>query len=173
MGWTANQGRRRDRLRRRPHLEHLDDRCLLSTGLEGNLIHATPTLRERASGAIREAHHEGTPGKGSGLVVRHHGRADARREKLAGTLTATTSAGAPYDTIIGASQVQSNYNVNGSGMTVAVIDTGVDYNNPAPGRWLRARREGHRRIRFRRQLVQSDGRLLAARHGRRWDHRLG
>ena len=40
---------------------------------------------------------------------------------------------AAYDPIIGASQVQSNYNVNGSGMTVAVIDTGVDYNNPALG----------------------------------------
>ena len=51
MGWTVNQGRRRDRLRHRPHLEHLDDRCLLSTGLEGHLIHALPTLRERASGA--------------------------------------------------------------------------------------------------------------------------
>ncbi len=132
MGWTVNQGRRRDRLRRRPHLEHLDDRCLLSTGLEGNLI-AAPTLREHATAAIRIGHHDATQGKGGELVVRHHGRAHAGRERPAGTMTSTTSAGAPYDAIIGASQVQSNYNVNGSGMTVAVIDTGVDYNNPALG----------------------------------------
>jgi subtilisin family serine protease len=131
MGWTVNQGRRRDRLRRRPHLEHLDDRCLLSTGLEGNLIHATPTLREHTAGAIRTGHHEATQGKGGGLVVRYHGRADAHRERPAGTMT--SSAAGAYDSIIGASQVQSNYNVNGSGMTVAVIDTGVDYNNPALG----------------------------------------
>jgi subtilisin family serine protease len=132
MGWTVNQGRRRDRLRRRPHLEHLDDRCLLSTGLEGHLI-AAPTLREHATGAIRTGHHDATQGKGGELVVRHHGRAHANRERPAGIMTSTTSAGAPYDSIIGASQVQSNYNVNGSGMTVAVIDTGVDYNNPALG----------------------------------------
>jgi subtilisin family serine protease len=132
MGWTVNQSRRRDRLRRRPHLEHLDDRCLLSTGLEGSLI-ATPTLREHATEAIRTGHHDAMPGKGGELVVRFHGRAHAHRERPAGTMTATTSAGAPYDTIIGASQVQSSYNVDGSGMTVAVIDTGVDYNNPALG----------------------------------------
>lgn len=66
-------------------------------------------------------------------MVRNHGRAEGRRERPAGTTIATTSAGAPYDTIIGASQVQSNYGVNGTGMTVAVIDTGVDYNNSALG----------------------------------------
>ena len=30
-------------------------------------------------------------------------------------------------------QVRSTYGVQGSGMAVAVIDTGVDYNNPALG----------------------------------------
>lgn len=61
-----------------------------------------------------------------------HGHPASHRERPAGTETATvSSAGAAYDSIIGASQAQSNYNVNGSGMTVAVIDTGIDSNNPA------------------------------------------
>ena len=54
------------------------------------------------------------------------------RERPAGTVT-VRRRGDAYDPIIGAAQVQSNYNVNGSGMTVAVIDTGIDYNNPALG----------------------------------------
>ena len=33
----SSTSRRRDRLRHRPHLENLDDRCLLSTGLRGHL----------------------------------------------------------------------------------------------------------------------------------------
>lgn len=66
-------------------------------------------------------------------MFRHHGRVAAHREAPAGTTSAMSSAGAPYNTIIGASQVQSNYGVTGSGMTVAVIDTGVDYNNPSFG----------------------------------------
>jgi type VI secretion system secreted protein VgrG len=40
---------------------------------------------------------------------------------------------AEYDPIIKAADTRSAYNVDGSGMTVAVIDTGVDYRNPALG----------------------------------------
>lgn len=129
MGWTVNQSRRRDRLRHRPRLEHLDDRCLLSVGLTGSLIHDG----SRASAIVHRAgHHDAARGK-SELIFRHHGRVGTHREAPAGTTGAMSSAGAPYNSIIGASQVQSNYNVTGSGMTVAVIDTGVDYNNPSFG----------------------------------------
>ncbi len=38
-----------------------------------------------------------------------------------------------FDQIIGASAARSEFNVDGTGQTVAVIDTGVDYNNPALG----------------------------------------
>jgi type VI secretion system secreted protein VgrG len=38
-----------------------------------------------------------------------------------------------YDPIIGAASTRSAYNVDGTGMTVAVIDTGVDYYNEALG----------------------------------------
>ena len=130
MGWTVNTSRRRDRLRHRPHLENLDDRCLLSTGLDSHLAHVAATARERPAGMISRVHHDVTQGKGaSSWSGSCH--AAAHRERPAGTMT--SGAGAAYDSIIGASQVQSNYNVNGSGMTVAVIDTGVDYNNPALG----------------------------------------
>jgi subtilisin family serine protease len=52
-------------------------------------------------------------------------------ERPAGTLI--TGAATAYDPITGAAATRSAYNVDGSGMTVAVIDTGVDYNNPALG----------------------------------------
>ena len=52
-------------------------------------------------------------------------------ERPAGTLI--TGAATAYDPITGAAATRSTYNVDGSGMTVAVIDTGVDYNNPALG----------------------------------------
>ncbi len=64
----------------------------------------------------------------------------------AGTTATTSSCRGAYDSIIGASQVQSNYGVNGTGMTVAVIDTGVDYNNPALGGAFGAGSEGRRRL---------------------------
>jgi subtilisin family serine protease len=113
MGWTLRTRRRRDCARHRPRIECLDERCLLSTGLHGHLA---------------EALH----GRGDRVVERHHGNPSALRERPAGTTT-VTSAGAAYDSVIGASQVQSTYGVNGTGMTVAVIDTGVDYDNPGLG----------------------------------------
>jgi subtilisin family serine protease len=132
MGWTVKPSRRRDRLRHRPHLESLDDRCLLSTGLQGQLVHVAPTLRLSHTAQSRAGHASALQEKGAGLMVKHQGHPALHRERLAGTET-VSSAGAAYDSIIGASQVQSSYNVNGSGMTVAVIDTGIDSNNAALG----------------------------------------
>ncbi len=52
-------------------------------------------------------------------------------ERPAGTLlTGTPTA---FDPIVGAAAARQEYDVYGTGMTVAVIDTGVDYNNPALG----------------------------------------
>ena len=52
-------------------------------------------------------------------------------ERPAGTiLTGTPTA---FDPIVGAAAARQHYGVDGTGMTVAVIDTGVDYNNPALG----------------------------------------
>jgi subtilisin family serine protease len=131
MGWTVKTSRRRDRLRHRPHLESLDDRCLLSTGLEGHLAHVAPTLRVQHPGTIPAGHAGTLRGKGARLVVRHHGHAAMRLERPAGTMTSGSATA--YDSIVGAAQARSNYDVDGSGMTVAVIDTGVDYKNPCLG----------------------------------------
>ncbi len=132
MGWTVTTRRRRDRLRHRPHLESLDDRCLLSAGMEGPWTQVMPAPRLHHAGAPTAGHAEILPGKGVRHVSRHHGHHGAGREHPAGTLTSGGSVTA-YDSIIGASQARSTYGVNGSGMTVAVIDTGVDYNNPDLG----------------------------------------
>jgi type VI secretion system secreted protein VgrG len=52
-------------------------------------------------------------------------------ERPAGTVVTGTPT--PFDPIIGAAATRSTYGVTGTGLTVAVIDTGVDYNNPALG----------------------------------------
>lgn len=59
----------------------------------------------------------------------HHGAKLRELERPAGAVE--TGAATAYDPMIGAAQVRSTYGVQGTGMTVAVIDTGVDYNNPA------------------------------------------
>jgi subtilisin family serine protease len=64
-------------------------------------------------------------------LVRDHATVGKERERPAGTLI--SGAATAYDPIINAAQVRSTYNVDGAGMTVAVIDTGVDYNNSALG----------------------------------------
>ena len=51
----------------------------------------------------------------------------------AGTTALLPSTGTPFDSIVGASAARATYNVNGSGMTVAVIDAGVNYDNSALG----------------------------------------
>jgi subtilisin family serine protease len=53
-------------------------------------------------------------------------------ERPAGTLV-ETGAATGYDSVINSAATRSTYQVQGSGMAVAVIDTGVDYNNPAFG----------------------------------------
>ena len=138
MGWTVNQSRRRSRLRHRPHLEHLDDRCLLSTGLgiqSTHAISAVPGSRDPRSTLMATGHQADSHAKGAHLLVRYNATTAKHRERPAGTLTTVTtnSTQTAYDPIIGSAQARSTYNVNGTGMTVAVIDTGVDYNNPALG----------------------------------------
>ena len=94
MGWTVNTSRRRDRLRHRPHLENLDDRCLLSTGLDSHLAEVAVALRERPAGMIvGRPRHEGMQGKGAKHVVRHHSHTAALRERPAGTMTSSASGG--------------------------------------------------------------------------------
>jgi Subtilase family len=88
MGWTRQSGRVA-RARRRPCLESLETRQLLS-------------------------HASATPKPASSPVLNSDGSTN-------------------YDQIIGASAARSEFNVDGTGQTVAVIDTGVDYNNPALG----------------------------------------
>lgn len=52
-------------------------------------------------------------------------------ERPAGSVVTGTPT--PFDPIIGAAATRSAYGVQGNGLTVAMIDTGVDYNNPALG----------------------------------------
>ena len=83
-------------------------------------------------------------------MASHHGRAartwssgpPARSRPARPRPTTRSSAPPP---------ARSAYNVDGTGMTVAVIDTGVDYNNPALGGGFGPGAQGHRRLRFRRQ----------------------
>ncbi len=125
----------RARLRRRPHLELLDDRCLLSTG-GVNEPDRTPRPCRHSSA--------GTPSSYTTAITRRHPLAQVAApasphsavtttvaERPAGTIV--TGAATAYDPITGAAAARSAYNVDGTGMTVAVIDTGVDYNNPALG----------------------------------------
>jgi type VI secretion system secreted protein VgrG len=55
----------------------------------------------------------------------------AAPERPAGSIV--TGAPTVFDPIVGAAAARAGYGVDGTGMTVAVIDTGVDYNNPALG----------------------------------------
>ena len=88
MGWTRHSGRVA-RARRRPDLESLETRQLLS-------------------------HASASPKPATSPVLNSDGSTN-------------------YDQIIGASATRSDFNVDGTGQTIAVIDTGVDYNNPALG----------------------------------------
>ena len=91
MGWTRKMSRvARDR--RRPCLESLETRQLLST---------------------TKAHVAASTGSGSGNI--------------------NGDGSTNFDQVIGASATRSTYGVDGTGQTVAVIDTGVDYKNPALG----------------------------------------
>ncbi len=132
MAWTENHGRRKSNRRHRPLLELLDDRCLLSTSAGVKLNHqlASHALVRRHAPV---GHHGETAHRAerAGHKMGHDGARLRELERPAGTIE--TGASTAYDPIIGASQVRSTYQVQGTGMAVAVIDTGVDYNNSALG----------------------------------------
>ena len=130
--WTGNHNRRNARRRNRPLLESLDDRCLLSTSTGITLTdHIAAHAIDRRHAAVRHAHNDLSHGEKAGHKMGHRGARLRELERPAGAIE--TGAATAYDPIIGASQVRSTYNVQGAGMAVAVIDTGVDYNNPALG----------------------------------------
>jgi type VI secretion system secreted protein VgrG len=133
MGWTGKK-HQRARLRRRPQLELLDDRCLLSTGGAIKLFEhgAAPALDYHHT-LIRHTHHQlHVPSeKIAYRSAGHHAAARLLVERPAGSIE--TGATTAYDPITAAAATRSAYNVDGTGMTVAVIDTGVDYKNPALG----------------------------------------
>jgi type VI secretion system secreted protein VgrG len=134
MVWTRIRDDRRESARRhRPGVEALDERCLLSTGAGTALMH-------RHAHAVRAAAHRPqvrTPAAEhllSGQIARAGQPAPAPASSLerpAGSTTAATPNS--FDSIIGAAQARASYGVTGQGMTVAVIDTGVDYLNPVLG----------------------------------------
>ena len=135
MGWTVNT--------QPPHgtacaigltSKNLDDRCLLSTGWASISTDVTATAASVAAGIDLGTRHHGRHAgrRGPQLVVRHHA-ATAAQSSSGRPARSRPAPATAYDPIIGAAQARSTYNVNGSGMTVAVIDTGVDYNNPALG----------------------------------------
>ncbi|MGO9469353.1 MAG: S8 family peptidase [Isosphaeraceae bacterium] len=131
MGWTGKRNRRTTRLRHRPQLEFLDDRCLLSSTVGTSLTEHMTTPLLVAHRQLRHAHEVAAHTR----ATIHSGAAHATYPREAERPAGSIETGAPtaYDPVIGAAQTRSTYNVDGSGMTVAVIDTGVDYNNPALG----------------------------------------
>src|SRR5262249_47860301 len=76
-------------------------------------------------------HGSTTQPQGVRHAARHHAGSGQTREYPAGAVG--NAAATTYDPLIGAAQARSAYGVDGTGMTVAVIDTGVDYNNAALG----------------------------------------
>ena len=132
MGWTEFRSRRRIRRRHQPQLEHLDDRCLLATSAGINLTHHIAlSALERRHALVGHAH-EGRLAPGRNPQKEGHRVAKSTAlERPAGSIE--VGAATAYDPIIGAAAARAAYNVDGTGMTVAVIDTGVDYNNPALG----------------------------------------
>jgi subtilisin family serine protease len=132
MGWTGKK-HQRAHLRRRPQLELLDDRCLLSTGGALKLLQhaASPALDRRHALVVHHRHHAAVRAETTANQAATPAAPTPIAERPAGTIE--TGAPTAYDPITGAAAARSAYNVVGTGMTVAVIDTGVDYNNPALG----------------------------------------
>ncbi|MGO9598396.1 MAG: S8 family peptidase [Isosphaeraceae bacterium] len=138
MALTQNRrGSRASLLSHRPGVEHLDERCLLSTGVGLALPHhahlslhlstAPPSVSSHLKTHLFDSVRFGSVNTSS--LPRIH--STAKLERPAGTLT--TGNPGSYDSIIGASATRAAYGVYGTGSTVAVIDTGIDYNNPALG----------------------------------------
>jgi type VI secretion system secreted protein VgrG len=138
MAWTQNRIRSRTSLRRhRPGLEHLDERCLLSTSAGVSPPHQAISHPHAAAFQARiqpraSLHDHGVSRSSPNQVVTVQTAPPATPlERPAGTLlTGTPTA---FDPIVGAAAARAAHGVDGTGMTVAVIDTGVDYNNPALG----------------------------------------
>jgi subtilisin family serine protease len=131
MAWTRNNGRTKTRRRHHPLLEHLDDRCLLSTttGIKlADPLASHALVRRHAQ--VKHTRNDLSRRENVDQVSGRHARLRDLERPAGGIETGATTA---YDPIIGASQVRTAYQVQGSGMTVAVIDTGVDYKNAALG----------------------------------------
>jgi subtilisin family serine protease len=132
MGWFGNQSRRKNRRPHRLVIEQLDDRCLLSTTATMNVTsHLTGHELGRRQAIISNSHHRPVHGERTGQLLKRIVVKSQDVERPAGNLA--SGATTAYDPIINAAATRSTYNVNGSGMSVAVIDTGVDYNNAAFG----------------------------------------
>jgi len=132
MGWTWNRNRRNTRKCHRPELEHLDDRCLLSTSTGINLSdHLASDALTRRHALVRHPRHGTWQAERTAPNAGHHVATAVRLERPAGSIISGSTTA--YDPIIGSALTRSTYNVDGTGMTVAVIDTGVDYNNAALG----------------------------------------
>jgi type VI secretion system secreted protein VgrG len=110
---------------------------LLSTGVEVALPHHAalgphfPTLHARtAIKSTPPAHNILRP-----LSIKHRTitavPGAAELERPAGAAVSGTPTA--FDPIVGSAAARAAYGVDGTGMAVAVIDTGVDYNNPALG----------------------------------------
>jgi type VI secretion system secreted protein VgrG len=126
-------------------MDQLDRRCLLSTGAGVALAHhaalhhkapaihartAIPTVRTHLPSrtTLAGAPQAQVPPTQSAPAVPAQPKI---LESPVGSIATGTPT--PFDPIVGAAQTRSAYNVDGTGMTVAVIDTGVDYKNPALG----------------------------------------
>ena len=132
MGWFANLRRRKNRRPHRLVIEQLDDRCLLSTAAAINMTgHLTAHELVHRQALVSHSHLRQVHGERTGQLLNRIVVKSQDVERPAGTIG--SSATTAYDPIINAAATRSAYNVNGSGMSVAVIDTGVDYNNAALG----------------------------------------
>ena len=132
MGWFANLRRRKFRQPHRLVLEQLDDRCLLSTAAAINVTgHLAGHELARRQAFVSNSHHRPLHQERTAPLLKRIVVKSQDVERPAGTLA--SGATTAYDPIINAAGTRSTYNVTGSGMSVAVIDTGVDYKNPALG----------------------------------------
>ncbi|WP_337177182.1 S8 family serine peptidase [Paludisphaera sp.] len=152
MAWTLkgndDRGARR---KHRPAVEQLDVRRLLSTGLgsasadhaarRAEAAHRHRQAVEQAPAAprahaatalqqARAARAGAAAGAGAGVGPRAHLRRGPIAEPVG-----SIAVGAPtaFDPIIKSALARSTHNVDGTGLTVAVIDTGVNYNSSALG----------------------------------------
>ena len=107
MAWTRATRRNNDRNQRRPGLESLEVRTLLSVS------------------------HHPKPARAHADRVAH--RLTLHASHPAGSPVTNADGSTNFDAIIGASAARAAYGVDGTGMTVAVIDGGVNYAHEALG----------------------------------------